>query len=258
MSGPSPIRVSIVVPTYKEAENLRLLCGRIFAALQSAAIDGEVILVDDNSRDGTDAVVAELAATMAIRLIVRENERGLSSAVLRGFEAAQHDWLLVMDADLSHPPEKIPELLAPLVAGRADFVIGSRYVAGGVTKDWGWLRWLNSAIATWMARPLTAVRDPMAGFFCLARRTWQEADRLNPVGYKIGLELLIKGRCRKVLEVPIEFADRLHGKSKLTLRQQLQYVVHLGRLYRYRYPWLPWGVAALALAAAVAAVWIIR
>ncbi|MFO0973398.1 MAG: polyprenol monophosphomannose synthase [Phycisphaerae bacterium] len=248
MSAREPTHVSIVVPTFRESENLRLLCARIFAALDRAAIDGEVILVDDDSRDGTEAVAAELAQSRPVRLVVRTRERGLSSAVLRGFAEARHEWLLVMDADLSHPPEKIPDLLAPLLAGEADFVIGSRYVAGAAKRDWSWLRWVNSAVATLLARPLTPVRDPMAGFFALHRDSWRRADALNPLGYKIGLELLVKARCQRVREVPIEFADRLHGKSKLTVRQQLLYLLHLSRLYRHRYPWLRWGVPLLLVA----------
>ncbi len=228
--------LSVIVPTFQEAENLRLLAGRVFAALQKAAIPGELIIVDDDSGDGTDAVADELTRNYPVRLVVRRGERGLSSAVLRGLSEARGEWLFVLDADLSHPPERIPDMLALLRSGQADFVIGSRYVEGGRTLDWNWFRRLNSAVATLLARPLAAVRDPMAGFFGLHRSTWQKADALNPIGYKIGLELLVKGRCHRVIEVPIEFSDRLHGRSKLTLRQQFLYLVHLARLYRYRYP----------------------
>lgn len=237
--------LSVIVPTFQEAENLRLLAGRVFAALQKAGIPGELIVVDDDSGDGTDAVADELARSYPIRLVVRRGERGLSSAVLRGLSEARGEWLFVLDADLSHPPERIPDMLALLRSGQADFVIGSRYVEGGRTLDWSWFRRLNSAVATLLARPLAAVRDPMAGFFGLHRSTWQQADALNPIGYKIGLELLVKGRCRRVVEVPIEFSDRLHGRSKLTLRQQLLYLVHLARLYRYRYPVLSLAIPAL-------------
>ncbi len=252
MSDPHDIAVSVIVPTYKEADNLRLLAGRIFAALHHAGLRGELIIVDDDSRDGTEQIAAELAQSQPVRLIVRQGERGLASAVLRGFEAAEHDLFVVMDADLSHPPERIPALVEPIRTGRADFVIGSRYVEGGRTRDWGWLRRLNSLAATLLARPLTRVRDPMAGFFCLHRETWRRADPLNPLGYKIGLELLVKARCREVREVPIEFSDRLHGRSKLTLRQQFLYLRHLLRLYAYRYPRLvPFGPLVLLLLAVV-------
>jgi dolichol-phosphate mannosyltransferase len=145
-----------------------------------------------------------------------------------------------MDADLSHPPESVPAVIAPIAEGRADFCIGSRYTAGGKTKeDWGFLRQINSQVATLLARPLTAAKDPMAGFFCLTRDVLRRAEDagLNPIGYKIGLEILIKARCRRVAEVPIEFSDRLHGKSKLTLKQQIEYLRHLWRLYLFKWPW---------------------
>ena len=144
------------------------------------------------------------------------------------------NWCVVMDADLSHPPEAIPGMIARLDDG-ADFVIGSRYVSGGTTdSNWGLLRWLNSKVATWLARPLTRAKDPMAGFFALRRTTFERATALNPIGYKIGLELLVKCRCVRVDEVPIHFADRQHGESKLSFREQLRYLQHLGRLYSHR------------------------
>jgi len=254
-SAPSSDPISIIVPTFQEAENLRLLVGRVFAALQSAGLEGELIFVDDASDDGTEAIVEELARTHPIRVIVRRGERGLSSAVLRGFEQAKHDLLVVMDADLSHPPERIPGLVQPIRDGSADFVIGSRYVAGGKTIDWTLPRRINSLAATLLARPLVRVRDPMAGFFALHRRTWEGAAALNPVGYKIGLELLIKGRCRRVVEIPIEFSDRLHGRSKLTIRQQWLYLVHLARLYRFKYPVGSWLVPLAAVLGVGAGVW---
>jgi dolichol-phosphate mannosyltransferase len=231
--------VSIVVPTYREAQNIPILTRRVFETLRAADIPAEMIFVDDNSRDGTEAAVAELAREFPVRLITRIDERGLSSAVVRGFSEAKHDILLCMDADLSHPPESLPSVIAPVAEGRAEFCIGSRYTAGGRTReDWGLLRQLNSQVATLLARPLTPIKDPMAGFFCLSRATLTKAQTagLNPIGYKIGLEVLIKARCTKVEEVPIEFSDRLHGKSKLTLKQQLEYLRHLWRLYRFRWP----------------------
>jgi len=234
-NAPLPL-VSVVVPTYREAGNLPILIERVFAAMDGASLSAEMVVVDDDSRDGADGIVAHAAQRHAVRLIVRQNERGLSSAVLRGFEQARGDLLVVMDADLSHPPERIPDLVRPVQDGTADFTIGSRYAAGGQTVNWGLLRQLNSKVATWLARPLTRVADPMSGFFCLRRRTWQAvADRLNPLGYKIALELIVKADLRRVVEIPITFSDRLHGKSKLTVGQQLQYLRHLLRLYRYRW-----------------------
>jgi dolichol-phosphate mannosyltransferase len=230
------VSVSVIVPTYREAENLPVLVPRIAAALRQAGLTGEILIIDDNSPDATAQVCARLAEEHPVRLAVRTEERGLSSAVLHGMSLARGDVLVVMDADLSHPPEQVPDLVNALGEEGVDFVIGSRYVAGGKTAEgWGLLRWLNSKGATLLARPLTAAADPMAGFFALRRATLEAAASLDPVGYKIGLELIVKCGCKKVREVPIAFANRLHGESKLSLKEQVNYLRHLKRLYEFKY-----------------------
>jgi dolichol-phosphate mannosyltransferase len=119
--------------------------------------------------------------------------------------------------------------------------MGSRYVAGGgMDEDWGWFRHLNSRVATWLARPLSRVTDPMAGFFALRQSTFARAEELDPVGWKIALELIVKCRCRNVAEVPIQFHDRKHGESKLNLKEQINYLRHLKRLYGHRFKNLTW------------------
>ncbi len=229
------VAVSVIVPTYREAENLPVLVPRVAAALQQANRSFEIVIVDDNSPDATPQVCAELAKQFPVRLEVRTTERGLSSAVIHGMKLARGDVVVVMDADLSHPPEKVPELVQTLNAG-ADFVIGSRYVRGGTTAaGWGLFRWLNSKVATLLAWPLTSARDPMAGFFALRRDTFAAAKRLDPIGYKIALELLVKCRCKNVREVPIHFENRLHGSSKLSFKEQINYLRHLKRLYEFKY-----------------------
>jgi len=229
-------RLSIIVPTYKEAKHLPELTQRIAAAMKEEPYTFEMIVVDDNSPDHTVDVCRDLASRFPLHLHVRTNERGLSSAVIAGMNLAQGELLICMDADLSHPPESLPELVAALENPSVDFVIGSRYVRGGSTEDgWGILRWLNSRIATWLARPLTSTNDPMAGFFGLRRETFLSACELSPVGYKIGLELLVKCGCENTQEIPIRFANRLHGTSKLSFREQLNYLQHLRRLYRFRF-----------------------
>lgn len=190
--------------------------------------------MDDDSRDGTEPLVAARTESW-IRLVVRKHDRGLSPAVLEGLRLARGDVLVCMDADLSHPPESVPAMLRKLQEG-ADFVVGSRYAEGGTTSDdWGILRWLNSRVATVLARPFSKTRDPMSGFFALQRRTFEAGRDFNPIGYKIGLELTVKCRCERVVEVPIHFENRRFGRSKLTLRQQLLYLQHLRRLYIYKY-----------------------
>ncbi|NLX53677.1 MAG: glycosyltransferase family 2 protein [Planctomycetaceae bacterium] len=232
----SPL-VSVVVPAYCEVDNIRELVLRVGAALESAGVTYEVIIVDDNSQDGTDEVVQILELEgHPIRLITRVGERGLSTAVLRGFDVAQGTVLVCMDADLSHPPEKLPEMIRRCTEQQADFVIGSRYVAGGGTDaEWGWFRWLNSRVATLLARPFSSARDPLAGFFALPRDVYRRAAELDPVGYKIGLELMVKADCTNVQEVPIQFADRQHGASKLSVAEQMRYLYHLKKLADYRY-----------------------
>jgi len=227
--------ISLIVPTYREVENLSRLIDQVEEVRTRQGLDLEMWIIDDDSRDGTDALIARMSHDW-LHLVVRTRERGLSSAVLEGMRRARHDVLVVMDADLSHPPDKIPELVARLDAGD-DFVLGSRYAAGGATDaKWGLLRWLNSQIATLLARPFTTARDPMAGFFALRRSTLEQADELTPIGYKIGLELIVKCRCEKVGEVPIFFTDRRQGQSKLTLAEQFRYLQHLRRLAMYKYP----------------------
>jgi dolichol-phosphate mannosyltransferase len=231
-----PLDVSVIVPTYREAENLPVLVPRITAALGAAGLHGEIVIVDDDSPDDTAACCKELALGYPLRLLVRHSERGLSGAVLHGMCHAAGSVLVVMDADLSHPPETIPALVAAVREGQADFAIGSRYVAGGSTVEtWGLWRRLNSRVATVLATPLTRARDPLAGFFAIPRSQFAMCGPFDPVGFKIGLELIVKCRCRHIREVPITFRDRRRGASKLTIREQLNYLRHLLRLYRYRW-----------------------
>lgn len=221
---------SIVVPTFREAPNIAELVERIERAVPGC----EIIIVDDNSNDGIEEVVRRLDRP-GVRLHVRTNERGLSSAVLAGCRLASAPIIVVMDADLSHPPEAIPAMIAELSTG-GDFVVGSRYVAGGSTDSaWTLFRRINSLSATLLARPLTSLSDPMSGFFAMRAADFREARNLNPIGYKIALELLVKGPFRATREVPIHFADRKRGESKLSLKEQARYIRHLARLYRHKF-----------------------
>ncbi len=227
-------RVTIVVPTYREAQNLPHLIERIARVRRSQALDIDLLIMDDDSRDGTEELIAARPEEW-VRLVIRRRDRGLGAAVLEGLRLARGEVLVCMDADLSHPPESVPEMLGKLQQG-ADFVVGSRYVKGGTTSDdWGVLRWLNSRVATLLARPFSNTRDPMSGFFALRRGTFEAGRDFNPIGYKIGLELTVKCRCERVVEVPIHFENRRFGQSKLTFKQQLLYLQHLRRLYIYKF-----------------------
>jgi dolichol-phosphate mannosyltransferase len=228
---PGACEVSVVLPTLQEHDALDLLRGRIDAAL--SGYSAEVIVVDDDSGDGTTELVDAWAAPPPHRLVVRRGVRGLGSAVVAGFRAAQGGILVVMDADGSHPPELLPKLIDPIRRGEAAFVIGSRLVPGGSAPGLTAVRRLISRSARRLARPLTAVSDPMSGYFAV-RRTAVPLEMLEPIGYKIALEVLVKGRPAPVVEVPFEFGPRLAGRSKLDRRQMGLYLRHLARLYLWR------------------------
>jgi dolichol-phosphate mannosyltransferase len=196
-----------------------------------------MVIVDDNSPDGTGQLAEELGAKYKVKVIHRAGKLGLSTAVMEGFATASGSILVVMDADLSHPPEKIPEMVSRIEQGGADMVVGSRYVKGGYVENWPVHRRIISKGATLLAKGLTKVKDPMSGFMALKREVI-EGVTLNPIGYKIGLEILVKGKISKVEEVPITFADRKAGKSKLGTSVTLKYIDHCIRLYEHKKPWL--------------------
>lgn len=214
-SMPSRPLVSIVVPTLNEAENIDPLLTRLFDVLRDRAFDAEVVVVDDGSEDGTRDRVRGWESGHPVRLLERGKEGGLSGAVLAGAEIARGEVVVVIDADLSHPPEKVPELVEPILRDDADMVIGSRYVRGGSTPGWPMRRKLMSRAASWLAWPIVDIRDPMAGFFAV-RRDHMLKLGFKADGFKIGLELLAGGaEALRVSEVPIEFRDREFGQSKL-------------------------------------------
>ena len=227
--------VSIVVPTYREAANIPALTERVQGALSGTGIEWELILADDDSKDGSEAVVAELARNFPVRMETRRAPcRDLSRSVLFGIAFARFERLVVMDADLSHPPERIVDLLDAL-DGDHDMVVGSRYVGNGVIdRAWSPWRFLKSRVATLLALPLVDCSDPMSGFFAIERRALPSPETLRPIGYKIALELMVRGRLR-AREVPIEFRDRHLGSSKMSWRQQHEFLRHLYRLYVFRH-----------------------
>lgn len=254
MPKPAP-GISIIIPTYREGPNLAILVQQLVQVCAEADLDPQIILVDDDSQDGTEEVVAELQKKYPVELIVRKGRRGLSSAVLDGFERASHDILVVMDADLQHPPKTLPKLVEPLRNDAHDFVMATRYApGGGISQRWPWHRRLVSRVARLLARPLTPLSDPLSGFFALPREVWNNAKPLSPIGYKIGLELYVKGKCRRPAEEPFIFQVRHAGRSKLTLAQQGAYLRHLMKLYAFRFPRI---TTAALLATAALAFWVI-
>ncbi len=220
MPATSERTVSIIVPTLNEEENIEALVRQIMQAAPDCA---EIILVDDGSTDGTRARVRSLAATYPVRLLERDRPAlGLSGAVLAGARVARGEMLVVMDADLSHPPRDILKLTEPLLAGRADMVTGSRYVRGGTTPGWPLYRKVMSRIAAALAYPLTGVHDSMSGFFAIPRATLLELAPDAAGGFKIAFEVIVRGGAGlRVLELPIAFRDRTRGTSKMSLHVAL-------------------------------------
>jgi dolichol-phosphate mannosyltransferase len=229
-------KLSVIAPTYKEAPNIPILIGEIVAALGSVIPEWELFIIDDNSNDGTFEECERLRRQgVPLELVVRKDKRGLASAVIEGFTRARAPVLVVMDADLSHPPTTIP-LLYQTIQDGVEFAIGSRYIPGGSTDDkWTVYRFINSKIATLLAMPLIPVKDPMSGFFAISRTFWKRCRNLSPVGYKIGLEMFVKGKPVNFKEIPFHFRSRKFGKSKLTIEQQLLYLRHLCSLYSYQW-----------------------
>jgi dolichol-phosphate mannosyltransferase len=221
--------LSIIVPTYNESKNIEALLGRIFAALKPNYIEYEVVVVDDNSPDGTAGVAEALKDKFDVRVVRRPKKISLSSAVINGFKVARGDVICVMDADLSHPPEALKLMLKEIQAG-SDIVIGSRTVPEGGATNWPWFRRFGSRFAQILAQPLTKITDNTSGFFMMKKKVIDGVE-LNPIGFKILLEILVKGNYSEVKEIPIVFNDREGGKSKLGSRQVVEYLKQLGMLY---------------------------
>ena len=228
---------SIIVPTYQEAKNIPDLVAQI-ASVDFGQRQFEVILSDDNSQDGTTEVVKSLRKNYPwLKLLTRSKPKNLSQSILDGFDMAMYPLLVTLDADLSHPPEKIPEMLALLSDPAVDAVMGSRYVKDGSTDpSWPFFRVLSSKFAAFIAQVFlfTKIKDPLSGFMAIRKKTLQRAGKLNPIGWKIGLEIIIKCHCKNVKEIPIHFSQRRHGSSKLTFKISLDYLRHVLHLMWFR------------------------
>jgi dolichol-phosphate mannosyltransferase len=223
----------MVVPTYNERGRLAELTEALFAAASTAGLPLELIIVDDNSPDGTGALADDLARTRRIRVIHRAGKMGLGTAVVDGFNAATTDIVGVMDADLSHPPASVPAMFAAFQKTGADMLVASRYIPGGATSNWPLLRRLLSRLACLLAQPLSPMRDPTSGFF-LIRRSVARRATIQARGFKIALELLVRASPASVVEFPFRFNDRVEGESKMSMREAMGYLVQLRDLYVWR------------------------
>jgi dolichol-phosphate mannosyltransferase len=235
---PLPVsKLALVVPTLCEAENIRVLLDRIRQSLDPLGFAYEVIVVDDDSRDGIDTIVQEIAASdPRVRLLVRTGERSLGSAVLHGWSHTDADILGVIDADLQHPPELLPRLWKAVESGQ-DVVLASRYAPQGGLSNWHPARHLLSCMAIWLTYPLQKpgirVKDPMAGFFMVRRSCIRNVD-LQGQGFKILLEILVRANVLSVAEIPFTFGSRRAGASKASLKVGLDYLTLLYKLWRSR------------------------
>ena len=225
--------VSVIVPTYNEADNIEVTILKVSSIFDDMQIRSEIIVVDDNSHDGTPEIAESLSDKYPVRVYVRKNERGLATAVMKGFELARGDICLVMDADLSHPLDKIPEMINPILQGKCDMTVGSRYITGGGCAGWPLRRKMISKVSGLLARGLTNLSDATSGFMAI-KRSLLNGVKLDPVGWKIVLETIVRLQPR-FIEIPIMFVDRQKGESKLNAKARLEYLFHLWKLYSYKY-----------------------
>ncbi|MGA2349181.1 MAG: polyprenol monophosphomannose synthase [Terracidiphilus sp.] len=232
------MKLGLIIPTLREAQNLPDLLSQVRAVLDPLGIPYEILVVDDDSRDGTEQIVSAIALEDArVRLLVRKGERGLSGAIIYGWAHTDASILGVMDADRQHPPELLPALVTAILAGN-DLAIGSRYTAGGQLGAWNPIRkWLSMAAvwATWpIQRAGIRARDPMTGYF-LVRRACVDGIAFQPSGFKLLLEILVRGQIRSVAEIPLAFGCRNLGASKANFKVGWDYAKLLVRLYAERF-----------------------
>jgi dolichol-phosphate mannosyltransferase len=222
--------VSVVIPTYNEAGGIEQLISALTDVFARASIKGQIVVVDDNSPDGTGALVDSLASRYPVRCVHRAGKLGLASAVIDGWATCTAPILGVMDADFSHDPKIVPAMVDAIRTSECELAIGSRYIPGGGITNWPWRRRVTSRVAIMLAMPLTPVKDITSGFlFC--KRSVIDGVTLDPIGFKIGLEVIMKGKYRKAKEVPYVFTDRRHGSSKLNSNEIANYLKQLGKIY---------------------------
>jgi dolichol-phosphate mannosyltransferase len=230
----SQLKFSIVIPTYNEAGGIERLIRALGEVFSTNGLDGEMIVVDDNSPDGTGAIVDRLSTEFLVRCLHRPGKLGLSSGVIEGWKFArpESDALGAMDADFSHDINILPAMVQALENGYG-LAVGSRYVAGGGITNWPWRRIVTSRVACMLAQPLTRIKDITSGYLLVKREALEGVD-LDPIGFKIGLEVIAKGHYGRALEVPYVFTDRVVGQSKLNEKEIVNYLKQLGKLYAAR------------------------
>jgi glycosyltransferase involved in cell wall biosynthesis len=235
--NPESCSVSIIVPTRNEAENVRQLIRRLSESMAPLGLQWELIFVDDSDDETPNQIRSLTQETVVVRLVHRvpgERRGGLAGAVVEGFAAAEGSVMVVMDGDLQHPPESVPSLVAPILSGACALAVGSRFVesanADGLAGPYRRVVSQGSRLVVrGIFPPIWEVRDPMSGFFAFRRSVITNAV-LAPKGFKILLEVLIRGHWNEVREVPIKFAARLSGGSKAGWREGTQLIHQVLRL----------------------------
>lgn len=234
--GRIAMKFSVVIPTYNEAGGIERLITTLDGVFTANGLDGELIVVDDNSPDGTGAIVDRLSAQgLPVRCLHRPGKMGLSSGVIDGWKFARADSaaLGAMDADFSHDANVLPRMVEALATGGYGLAIGSRYVPGGGISNWPKRRIVTSKVAIALAQPLTPIKDITSGYF-LVKREALDGVELDPIGFKIGLEVIAKAHYGRAIEVPYVFTDRIAGTSKLNQGEIFNYLKQLGRIYGAR------------------------
>lgn len=229
--------ISLVIPTYNEEESISDLICRIADMAGINSLLMEIIIVDDDSGDNTVSqarIAIAKCGNIKGKLIVRKDKnRSLSLSVIDGIQAAAGDIIGIMDADFSHPPEAIPSLVRAISEDGFDLAVGSRYIKGGGIAGWPIKRRISSWAACKLAAGVTDIRDATSGFLFFKRSVIKNIALLNPVGFKIGLEIIVKCEYKRAAEIPYLFSERIAGRSKFGLREIALYMKHLAALYTY-------------------------
>jgi dolichol-phosphate mannosyltransferase len=227
--------LTVIIPTFNEEANIRNIVMAVDAVFYEHSLNGQILVVDDNSSDATISILHELKMQkMNVEILIREKDHGLSQSVADGFSHASSDVFIVIDADFSHPPVLIPRMYDEIRNGH-DIVIGSRYMEGGGIRKWPLKRRIISIGATFLGRLLFPdITDPVSGFFAVKKEVVEKAP-LKPRGYKILLEVLGKGTWEKDKEIPFEFVDRKIGASKLKIKTIFEYAQQVADITLYSF-----------------------
>jgi dolichol-phosphate mannosyltransferase len=228
------LKFSYVIPTYNEAGGIERLIRALSDVFAKNQLDGEIIVVDDNSPDGTGAIVDRLSTEFPVRCLHRPGKLGLSSGVIEGWKFArpESEALGAMDADFSHDINIVPKMVEALENGYG-LAVGSRYVPGGGITNWPRRRIITSKVACMLAQPLTRIKDITSGYFLVKRQALEDVE-LDPIGFKIGLEVIAKAHYGRATEIPYVFTDRIVGESKLNEKEIFNYLKQLRKLYAAR------------------------